>query len=160
MAKIKKSLDCPKRLPLHNVDISIYNSQKAVPLACIAAKKMVQKLLCHFKVEAKGLAVHFVTKKQISSLHHQFFSDPSPTDCISFPIDSEFLGEIFISPEAAIEYTENKKIDLHTEISRYLIHGFLHLLGFDDQDVQSKKRMRQKERECLKLFKEQGLTLK
>lgn len=159
MAKIKKSLDSLKRLSPPNPEISVYNSQKALPLSRSAVKKMVHNLLGHFQLEAEGVAVHFVSKQKISSLHEQFFNDPSPTDCISFPIDPQFLGEIFICPEVAIEYVSNKKGDPYTEVSRYLIHSFLHLLGFDDLTPQDKRKMRQKETQVLKLFEKQGLLL-
>lgn len=163
MAKVKKSPASQRRqspLKLPSPKIDIYNTQKIVPLSNHVVKKMIQALLDHFELKPEGLAIHFVTKKKISELHLQFFNDPSPTDCITFPIDSTFLGEMFICPETAIDYTANKKIDLYEEISRYLVHCFLHLLGFDDQNVQSKRIMRQKENQFLKLFKEQGLTLR
>ncbi|HSX04099.1 MAG TPA: rRNA maturation RNase YbeY [Rhabdochlamydiaceae bacterium] len=160
MAKIKKSQDSPKRQSQYNLDIAVYNSQKIISLSQSSVKKMVKGLLDHFQLKTEGLAVHFVTKNRISHLHHQFFNDPTPTDCITFPIDPHFLGEIFICPEVAIEYASRKKIDPYVELSRYLIHSFLHLLGFDDQDSQSKRKMRQKENQFLKLLKEQGLILK
>ncbi|HSX12736.1 MAG TPA: rRNA maturation RNase YbeY [Rhabdochlamydiaceae bacterium] len=160
MAKIKKSPDSPKRLPQPKIDISVYNSQKALSLSNSAVKKMVQGLLGHFKLKIEGLAVHFVSKEKIGALHLQFFNDPSPTDCMCFPMDASFLGEIVICPEVAIEYVSLKKSDPYIEVSRYLIHSFLHLLGFDDQTAQGKREMRQKETQFLKLLKKQGLLLR
>lgn len=160
MAKIKKSPASQRRLSPPKLSIDVYNSQKTLSLSRSAVKKMVQQLLDHFELKTEGLAIHFVTPQKIADLHLQFFNDPSPTDCITFPIDPEFLGEIFICPEVALNYVANKKIDPYVEVSRYLVHGFLHLLGYDDQDTKAKRKMRQKENQFLKLFKEQGLSLK
>lgn len=161
MAKTKKSLVSPKHQSPPN--IFVYNSQKKIPLSKLKIKKMIQKLLDHYDLHTTSLAVHFVSKKRSGQLHEQFFNDPSPTDCMSFPIDDPFLekngfmGEIVVCPEVAFEYAQNKKIDAYMEISRYLIHGFLHLIGFDDLRPEEKRKMRSKEAAFLKLFKEQGL---
>jgi probable rRNA maturation factor len=109
-----------------------------------------------------------VNKEKISNLHQQFFDDPSPTDCISFPIDTtkarkkEFsvLGEIFVCPKVAIEYATAHTIDPYLELSLYTVHGLLHLLGYDDLDPKQRKEMRREEKRCLKLLTEQNRLIK
>lgn len=73
---------------------------------------------------------------------------------------SGLLGEIVVCPEVAFEYAQKKRIDPYQEIARYLIHGFLHLVGFDDLDKQAKRKMRSQEETFLKLLKKEGLVLK
>jgi len=105
--------------------------------------------------------IHFVDKARISELHKVFFNDPTPTDCISFPIDSpneksgahHTLGEIFICPEVAIEYARPKNKDPYAEITLYLIHGILHLAGYDDLKVEDRKKMRAMEKRCMQYLK-------
>lgn len=106
-------------------------------------------LFDYLKINASELTLYFVTKKKITKLHGEFFEDPTPTDCISFPIDDEHLGEIFICPAVAIEYASKKNLDPKRETTLYLIHGLLHLIGYDDLEPKTKKAMRAKEKRCM-----------
>lgn len=107
------------------------------------------------------VAIHFVDKKTISQLHQDYFNDPTPTDCISFPLDStedpeagyQHLGDIFVCPEAAILYSQSHSVDVKNELARYVIHGLLHLFGYDDIKLKDSKLMRKKEDEYLSLEK-------
>lgn len=155
MAKIKKSPDCPK----HQLPNILIKNPDPLKVAKIPLKRMIRLVLKSFKIDCEALAVHFVSKKAISKLHLDFFNDPTPTDCISFPIDQPslngkcaFLGEIFVCPSVAYEYATKNDKDPYIEIILYVIHGLLHLFGFDDLSTHQKKKMRKKERECLKLL--------
>lgn len=166
MAKIKKLQASRKPRLVPKTKVAIYNSQKDLVLSRISVKNLIWKLLDHFKLECGELAVHFIDKKRSAALHHQFFNDPTSTDCMSFPLDDPsekkngFLGEIMICPEVALEYAFKNNHDPYLEVSRYVIHSFLHLLGFDDQDPENKRKMLGLENRFLKIVKEQGLVLK
>lgn len=161
MAKTKKSQDSPKHPSVPKTKIAIYNSQKDLQLCRLSVKNLIWKLLNHFNLECEELSVHFIDKKRSAALHHQFFNDSTPTDCMSFPIEENgFLGELVICPEVALEYASKHNQDPYLELSRYLVHSFLHLIGFDDQDRDNKRKMRAQENRFVKLLQEQGLTLK
>lgn len=112
------------------------------------------------------IVLHFVSKSEISSLHARYFQDPTPTDCITFPIDEpgelgtlenpSILGEIFVCPEVGAEYDPN---DPFGEISLYIVHGILHLLGFDDQTEEEIKTMRKMESEIIDHLRDKNLLL-
>jgi probable rRNA maturation factor len=94
---------------------------------------MVLFVLKTYEANCEEVNVHLVSKKTITKLHEDFFQDPTPTDCITFPFaEDSLLGEIFICPEVAIEYANKYKKDPHQETSLYIVHALLHLLGFDD----------------------------
>ncbi|MEX0961555.1 MAG: rRNA maturation RNase YbeY [Simkaniaceae bacterium] len=130
------------------------------------AIKLVLAFLNYKKVACEELSLHFVDKEKISSLHDLYFSDPSPTDCISFPIDSPkenpcvFLGEIFICPEVAIEQSQEFNTDPCFELSLYIIHGLLHLLEFDDIEEKEQKIMRQEEKAAIAMLMEKNILIK
>lgn len=123
---------------------------------------MIPCLLKKLDIETDEVILHFVTKKKMGKIHEDFFSDPSPTDCMSFPIDSpkskskgkepHILGEIFVCPKVALEYAQEKNLDPYTETTLYIIHGLLHLIGYDDLDAKSRKKMRQMEKTCQALI--------
>ncbi len=122
---------------------------------------MIPFLLRNLKISTDEVILHFVSKSAIGKIHDTFFSDPSPTDCISFPIDPprtdpsqekhNILGEVFVCPKVALEYAAENKLDPYLETKLYIIHGILHLLGYDDLDPTSRRKMRQMEKKCLKI---------
>ena len=89
--------------------------------------------------------LHFVSKAEISEIHGNFFNDPTPTDCITFPFrEAELLGEIFVCPKVAMEYSSE---NAYAETTLYIIHAILHLIGYDDIDEKDEILMRKAEAE-------------
>jgi probable rRNA maturation factor len=98
-------------------------------------------------------------------LHKEYFNDPTPTDCISFPIDNEedgykLMGDVVVCPLVAKTYARTKKLDVGEELSLYIVHGLLHLIGYDDIDSRDRKVMRSAERRHLKNLRAKKLCLK
>ena len=129
--------------------VKVYNSQKDFPISSKSIKAKASALLEKEQVKADEVAIYFVTEKKIAFLHKKFFNSFSSTDCISFPFDGPnvfqgFLGEVFICPKIAVTYAKKHLLDAEEEITLYLIHGILHLLGYDD--IKDKNKMRRKER--------------
>ncbi|MCH9613888.1 MAG: Endoribonuclease YbeY [Chlamydiia bacterium] len=120
--------------------------------------KLIHLLLDHYKVEFEEVSVNFVDIDTISKLHADFFDDPTPTDCITFPIEPG-VGEIYVCPEIASSYTKEHGGNVNEEVTLYVVHGLLHLLDFDDIDEDDRKTMREEERICMSLLKEKGLIL-
>lgn len=152
------------------MQILIKNTQKDLPLSKASIQTLITTLCEELSIFIDEISLHFVSKKKISSLHDEFFQDPSPTDCISCPIDPpkqssddpgySVLGEIFVCPKVAIEYGQKHKIDAYEETSLYVVHGLLHLLGFDDMDTASKKKMRRHEKKCMTVLRKRRALLK
>lgn len=115
---------------------------------------MVSSVLKYLDVECEEVALYFVSTKTICELHDQFFQDPSPTDCISFPLGKPHLGEIFVCPQAAIDYGAP-----YPETTLYIIHGLLHLIGYDDLNPKDKRVMRKKEKSCMAHLNALGVRL-
>ena len=107
-----------------------------------------------FDPPAGGLSIAFVSKEEISQIHDQFMDDPSPTDVITFPGDPEenIAGEICVCPQVAYEYASENSGDFSKELSLYLIHGYLHLCGFDDIDESDRAEMRQAESQAMAIL--------
>lgn len=139
--------------------IHLYNRQRALSLSKSALRKAIHSLVSYLEIETKELSVYFVTSKKIAELHGQFFNDPTPTDCITFPLDQEFLGEIFVCPEVALQYASKKNLDPLEETLLYVVHGILHLVGYDDLTAKDKRNMRKKEKSCMRHLKKDGINL-
>ena len=136
------------------MDILVENHQDLIPINTDTAIDVVETVL---SIEGKfcdEIMVYFVDEKTICDQHAKHFDDPSPTDCISIQVDPLgskpcFLGEIFISPKAAIDYCATNPNQIYSEITLYLVHGILHLLGYDDIKNVDKSKMRLAEKKSM-----------
>lgn len=128
-------------------------------------RKVVSFLLNDLKISTDEIIVHFVNEGRISQLHADYFNDPTPTDCITFPLDPpqnkgnsyHVLGEAFICPKTALTYSKRLGIDAYEELYRYVVHCILHLIGYDDIQPSARTKMKRKERACLKKLAQAGL---
>ncbi len=120
---------------------TIYIEQNDYEIPPDRIKVLVQKTLEFLDVETDEVVIHFVDVAKISELHGQFFDDPTPTDCISFPLEGKsrshekshsVLGEVFVCPKVALNYIEENGGLASEEISLYVVHGLLHLIGYED----------------------------
>ena len=67
--------------------IEIFNNQKDLNFSPLSVKQIVKVVMDYEKESCDAVEIHFVDKKKMQDLHQNFFSDPSPTDCICFPMD-------------------------------------------------------------------------
>ncbi len=141
------------------MEIIVSNKQKDLRISIRRTKTLIKAILQAEKVDCSEISVYFVSEKRITNLHAEFFDDPTPTDCVTFPLDNEILGEIFVCPKAAIDYCKKKGGDPLVETALYIVHGILHLLGYDDLDTKNRRAMRKKEKKCMAHLKELKIFL-
>lgn len=141
------------------MEIWVENLQKDLPLAVDSVKPIVESVLSLEKKKAGCVSIYFVSKQRISTLHKKFFDDSSPTDCISFPNDEHDLGEVFVCPWAAKSYIKEHGGNLYEETTLYIVHGLLHLLGYDDLDSKDEKNMRAAEKKHMDLLIQKEFVL-
>ncbi len=151
--------------------VLVFDQQEDLPIQVESVKPVVKHLLSQEKQATDEVAVYFVSTEEIIRLHHEFFNDPSPTDCISFPLDQEeegggyhILGEIFICPKTAVDYVlksgEGINEECYRELTLYLIHGLLHLIGYDDIEQEDRLEMRAAEARNMEPLIRQKLLLR
>jgi probable rRNA maturation factor len=102
--------------------------------------------------EAK-VTLAFVDSAHIHRLNKQFLQHDEPTDVITFPYTQsgakKLEGEVVIGYEVAKEYAADRGHELGLELLLYVVHGCLHLCGYDDTTDAAASEMRAKEREYL-----------
>ena len=86
-------------------------------------------------------------KINVAHLSHNYY-----TDIITFDYSAGKVlnGDIYISVERVVENAERFHVEKHNEMLRVIIHGILHLIGFDDSSDQDKQEIRKMEDKCLK----------
>jgi len=100
----------------------------------------------------KGLTYVFCSDAYLLTLNQQYLDHDTYTDIITFDnseVEGNILGDIFISIERIRENAAKFSHSETNELHRVIIHGALHLLGYTDKSVVTKKKMTQKEDEYL-----------
>lgn len=124
-----------------------------------APKKTSSWIRRVIKAEGKSLVelnYIFCTDDYLREINIEFLNHKTFTDIITFnynPSEHEIEGEIYISIDRVRENAKDFKTDFPTELNRVIIHGVLHLLGYNDKTKPEKAVMREKEDACLSLWK-------
>lgn len=91
-----------------------------------------------------SVAVNFISSEDITEINIQHLNHHFSTDIITFNYSGDLRdldGEIFISPGDARNNAIKYGVRYLDEIYRLVIHGFLHMIGYDDQNAKDKKKM-------------------
>ncbi len=102
-------------------------------------KMVAEKVLRHYRRENENITVVLCGNRLIKKLNREYLSKNSPTDVISFPIheiveDGKYLGDIAISIPYALKSAKERGETLEDELKILIIHGVLHLLGWDHEN--------------------------
>ncbi len=131
--------------------VEIANLQKHYEINKSKIRKVV-KVVLNKEVKSAKLSIAFVDNEEIKRLNERFLGSDEVTDVIAFPLNNKediLSGEIVVSVETAVEVANRKKSNVEGEIILYLVHGILHLLGYNDNNKKNAKIMHEKESEIL-----------
>lgn len=154
--------------------VTVTNQQKKLTID----GAQVESLVLHALREEKGhghVEVVFVDDPKIAELHQRFLGVPGATDVITFPsthkpatrgeapkesggdaeVEDDLLGEIVVSTETAVRQAPDFSGDPLHESYLYVVHGVLHLLGYDDHDPGDRKKMETRQALLLEQWKKQ-----
>lgn len=136
------------------MELVINNRQRARRLDRKLLKQIAEFTLSESRVESAELGIHFVSPKQMANVHEQFMNIAGSTDVITFDHGSEppvkIHGEVFISIEDAIAQAREFKTTWQSETARYMVHGILHVLGYDDLEAKARAKMKREENRLLR----------
>lgn len=94
------------------------------------------------------LGIHLVSAKRSAEVNWQFLQHEGPTDIITFDHGStsdRLFGEMFICVPEAVRQAKEFGTTWETELLRYVIHGILHLRGYDDLEPAKRRVMKREE---------------
>lgn len=123
------------------VKISVFTNKKIVAVG--------KEVLSKEGIKNASISVALLGDKDMHAANKKFLDHDEPTDVITFPLDKEknmLTGEILIGVGVARRHAKSARHLIEQELTLYLIHGLLHLCGFDDMDPVSRKKMRKRER--------------
>ena len=91
------------------------------------------------------VSVWLISNRRMASLHQKFMHQAGPTDVLTFQ-----HGEIFISVDTAKRHARSFQNSLESELCLYVVHGLLHLDGFDDQTQTGARKMQKMQERILR----------
>ena len=113
-------------------------------------RRILSKTLAFEKKINWSINVFLTDNKQIRKINKRFLKHDYATDVISFGLDeSDYLGDLAVSVQMAKSVAAKLGISFKEELARYLVHGTLHLLGYDDKNSKDKKRMFKRQEDIL-----------
>jgi probable rRNA maturation factor len=131
---------------------SIASPQEVVEIDRNHFRAVVRAVLDGEGVKDAEISLAFVDNPTIHRLNKRFLDHDEPTDVLSFPLSEpnsrKLQGELVIGAEVALAQATERGHDVKAELTLYVIHGLLHLCGYDDHDDDA-KQMRQRERHYL-----------
>ena len=115
--------------------IHITNHQKTLAVNRRHIRRAVQTIVHDAGISEARISIAIVDAPTIAALHGRFLGDPEPTDVLSFVLDQSqrsLEGEVVVSADAALARAPEYLATPDDELLLYVIHGTLHLVGFDD----------------------------
>ncbi|HLJ09655.1 MAG TPA: rRNA maturation RNase YbeY [Planctomycetaceae bacterium] len=143
--------------------ISVANRQRALRIGGAGIKRLARSVLAREQVASAQLSVAIVDDRQIHAVNRRYLQHDFPTDVISFLFEErgepngrirrgagkKLDGEIIISAETALRNARDHETSWQQELALYLVHGLLHLCGYDDTTPREKRLMRRREAEAM-----------
>lgn len=142
------------------MQVQIVNRQRKELIDNNKIKKIVNKILKYLKVKGK-VSLVFCNDQFIKKLNKKYRGINKSTDVLSFAfretfyplsIEQSFLGEVIISTQTARKQANKFKHGFDKELAVLLIHGVLHLLGYNHLEIKDTIKMQKKEEELLALI--------
>ena|SRR5690242_1860161 len=140
----------------------ILNRQRRIPLAVEALTTFCKRVQRELGFPEESVTICFVSDPAMVRMNRKFRDKPGPTDVLSFPVRrlknrpknrrarslrsagriraAQYIGDIVISPETARRYARRRSHGLVTELRVLILHGMIHLAGYDHESDQGEMR--------------------
>ena len=128
--------------------VKVINLHKGYRVNTRLVKRIVSHVLKYCREFGTAeLELISLTNKDIRPINKRYKGEDRPTDVLSFDLDG--MGEIFISIDKALANSKIFKTTLEEEFTLYVIHGILHLTGYDDESRTGRVKMEAKQGKIL-----------
>lgn len=136
------------------MQVLLSDRQRLLPPAARILKAMARRVIETEMVETDEVGVVLGDDRLLLELNTRYRGKPRRTDVLSFPMQDlgpyRVLGEVVISTDRAVAQARARRLSPAGEMARLLVHGLLHLLGYQHDTGQGRRRMRRREAERLR----------
>ena len=142
------------------IEVQLHPSVRGISASSV--QRTVQAALKAQRAADQSVSVYITTNREIRKMNKKYLKHDYATDVISFGLSDvvgngharslrgQVLGDVVVSADFARAYAKKNGIAFREELARYLVHGTLHLLGYDDQKPADYKKMHKRQEEILK----------
>ena len=152
-----------------SLDLTIQNRQRTRAIDLRQLRRICAELLReHLRIEKVELGITLVAAAEMTRLNEAFLHHEGSTDVITFDYHepgtqgsksgAEICGELIICVDESVSQAKRFRTTWQSELIRYIVHGVLHLLGYDDRRAADRRRMKQEEERLLRLLTIAGLA--
>jgi probable rRNA maturation factor len=145
----------PKPAASNSVVVEVANHQRRHAVQKQSLREAVEAVVAGEKCKRAKISVVVVDDATIHLLNYEYLEHDEPTDVLSFLFESNARcveGEVVASADTAAKTALRFGWTRADELLLYVVHGTLHLFGYDDQSPTKQRKMRQRERFYLKPF--------
>ena len=136
--------------------VLISSSQRAVRIPRGKIRRLVAFVSRHQGVRLAQVDLAFMDSRAIAEVNRQWLGHVGPTDVISFDLSDETTSgvsaQLVICGDVAARQAADRGIGVQRELMLYVVHGLLHLMGYEDLSVRGAARMRARQEELLDAF--------
>ena len=137
------------------MNLAIANRQRTKKINKRLLKQITSELLVELKISEVDMGIALVSAKEMAAVNWQFLQHEGATDVITFDHEStrtKLHGELFICVDVAVTQAKEFKSSWQSELVRYVVHGVLHLLGYDDLKPALRRKMKREENRLVRLL--------
>jgi len=134
------------------IKVSVASPQDVVAIDRGSIRRIVRTVLEGESISQAEISLAFVDNSTSQRLNKRYLDHDEPTDILTFPLGEagdKLAGELVVGAEVAQAQAHERKHDVQAELALYVIHGLLHLCGFNDKSADQVAQMRQRERHYL-----------
>ena len=115
------------------------------------------------RLDAYTLCVHLVDDPEMTRVNEHYLGHEGSTDVITFDLremdpDAGWAGELFVCVPEAVRQARRFRTSWQAEVLRYIVHGALHLSGFDDLETTARRAMKREENRLMKALQKRFLA--
>lgn len=132
------------------VRVLVADLQRAVRLPVARLRRLARAVIAGERLRPGDLSIAFVDGATMRRTNRTFLRHDFDTDVLSFPMEGPMLGEIVISTDTAVKEARKRGLPVIEEISRYVVHGILHLGNYNDDTAEGRTKMWRRQESYLK----------
>jgi probable rRNA maturation factor len=139
----------------------IRNDQRRVRVSLPRLRSTAERALAALGRPDAEVHVALVDDARMRQLHGRYLGQATPTDVMAFDVAGPgpvpLLGEVVVSAQTAARHARRLRVPVALEMDLLLVHGLLHLVGYDDGEPAHARRMHERARQILSVGRSRAL---
>jgi probable rRNA maturation factor len=129
------------------LSVRVFNTHRTRRVHSGAIAGYVRRVLRKKKVRNAAIGIVFVDSRRCRTMNREYLGHDYVTDVMSFPLESRprLEGEVYVNLDRARTQATEYGVSTANEVARLVIHGTLHLIGYDDRKPADARRMKAEE---------------